>query len=46
MTNESYPEKYSRLQSLIGKLGHNIKGPIDGFIRLHDKSLDVHHCQL
>jgi AhpD family alkylhydroperoxidase len=39
MSNETYPEKYHRLQLLAGKLSTEIPGPIKGFSELHRESL-------
>jgi AhpD family alkylhydroperoxidase len=39
MSNENYPEKYHRLQSLAGKLAVEIPGSIKGFAQLHQQSL-------
>jgi AhpD family alkylhydroperoxidase len=39
MGNETYPEKYHRLQSLVGKLSSEIPGSIKGFSQLHQHSL-------
>ncbi len=39
MANETYPEKYHRLQSLAGKLSSEIPGSIKGFSQLHQQSL-------
>ena len=33
--NKQYPEHYEHIQSLMGKLGHEIPGPMGGFSRLH-----------
>jgi AhpD family alkylhydroperoxidase len=39
MSNETYPEKYHRLQSLAAKLSTEIPGSLKGFSELHQKSL-------
>jgi AhpD family alkylhydroperoxidase len=39
MSNESYPEKYHRLQLLAGKLSAEIPGSMKGFSELHQQSL-------
>jgi len=39
MANETYPEKYHRLQSLAGKLSSEIPGSMKGFAQLHQQSL-------
>ena len=39
MENETYPEKYHRLQFLAGKLSSEIPNSIKGFSQLHQQSL-------
>lgn len=39
MTETNYPERYSHLRSLTGKLAKELPGPMAGFAHLHKEAL-------
>ena len=37
--SENYPTRFEALRALLGKLGHELPGPMAGFVKLHQESV-------